>query len=71
MKTSQNEIVLTCYRNALKNANTPIGHNIAFLKNTLGIDIDNNEITRILAYQKYTLLLNKVCYCQIKNVTSC
>ena len=45
MKTSQDEIVLICYRNAVKNANTPIGHNIAFLRNTLGIDIDNNEIT--------------------------
>ena len=45
MKTSQNDIVLTCYRNAVRNANTPIGHNIAFLRNTLGIDIDNNEIT--------------------------
>ena len=45
MKTSQNEIVLTCYRNAVRNANTPIGHNIAFLRNTLGIDIDNNETT--------------------------
>ena len=45
MKASQNEIVLTCYRNAVRNANTPIGHNIAFLRNTLGIDIDNNEIT--------------------------
>ena len=44
MKTSQNEIVLTCYRNAVRNANTPIGHNIAFLRNKLGIDIDNNEI---------------------------
>ena len=45
MKIRQNEIVLTCYRNAVRNANTPIGHNIAFLRNTLGIDIDNNEIT--------------------------
>ena len=45
MKTSQNEIVLTCYRNTVRNADTPIGHNIAFLGNTLGIDIDNNEIT--------------------------
>ena len=45
MKTSQNEIVLTCYRNAVRNANTPIWHNIAFLRNTLGIDIDNNETT--------------------------
>ena len=36
MKTSQNEIVLTCYRNAVRNANTPIRHNIAFLRNTLG-----------------------------------
>ena len=32
------------YRNAVRNANTPIGHNIAFLRNTLGIDIDNYEI---------------------------
>ena len=45
MKTSQNEIVITCYHNAVRNANTPIGHNIAFLRNTLGIDINNNEIT--------------------------
>ena len=43
MKTSQNEIVLTCYRNAVRNANTPIEHNIAFLRNRFGIDIDNNE----------------------------
>ena len=65
MKTSQNEIVLTCYRNAVRNANTPIGHNIAFLRNTLGIHIDNNEITSVfLAYQKCTLLMNNVCYCQ-------
>ena len=45
MKTSQNKIVLTFYRNAVRNANTPIGHNIAFLRNTLGTDIDNYEIT--------------------------
>ena len=45
MKTSQNEILLTCCRNAVRNANTPIGHNIAFLKNTLRIDIENNETT--------------------------
>ena len=45
MKTSLSEIVLTCYRNAARNANTPFGPNIAFLRNTLGIDIDNNEIT--------------------------
>ena len=47
MKTNQNEIVLTCYRNAVRNANTvntPIGHNITFLRNTLGIDINNNGI---------------------------
>ena len=43
MKTSRNKIALTCYRNAVRNANTPIGHNIAFLRNTLGIDIDNND----------------------------
>ena len=45
MKTSQNGIVLICYRKTVRNANTPIGHNITFLRYTLGIDIDNNEIT--------------------------
>ena len=44
MKTGQNKIVLTCYRNAVRNANTPIVHNIAFLGNAVGIDIDNDEI---------------------------
>ena len=55
MKTSQNEIVLTCYRNAVRNANTPIWHNIAFLKNTLGIGIDNNEITSDVSLPKVYL----------------
>ena len=55
MKTSQNEIVLTCHRNAVNNANTPIGHNIALLKNTLGIDIDNNEITPDISLPKVYL----------------
>ena len=55
MKTSQNEIVLTCYRNAVRNANTPIVHNIAFLRNTLGIDIDNNEITPDISLPKVYL----------------
>ena len=45
MKTSQDKIVLTCYRNAVRNANTPVRYNIGFLRNTLGIDIDNNKIT--------------------------
>ena len=49
---SQNKIVLTCYRNAVRNANTTIGHNIAFLRNTLGIDIDNNEITLDISLPK-------------------
>ena len=55
MKTSQNEIVLTCYRNAVRNANTPIGQNIAFLRNTLGIDIDNNETTPDIRLSKVYL----------------
>ena len=55
IKTSQNEIVLTCYRNAVSNANTPIGQNIAFLRNTLGIDIDNNEITPDISLPKVYL----------------
>ena len=52
MKTSQNKIVLTCYRNAVRNANKLNGHNIAFLRNTLGIDIDNNEITTDISLPK-------------------
>ena len=49
MKTSQNE---TCYRNAVRNANTPMGHINAFLRNTLGIDIGNNEITPDISLPK-------------------
>ena len=45
MKTCENKIVLTCYRNAIRNANTHIGHNIVFLRSTFGIGIVNNEIT--------------------------
>ena len=56
MKTSQNEIVLIGYRSAVRNANTPIGHNIAFLKNTFGIDIDNNEITPDISLPKVYVL---------------
>ena len=52
MKTSQNENVITCYCNSVRNANTPIGLNIAFLRNTLGIDIDNNEITPNISLPK-------------------
>ena len=52
MKTCQNEIVLTCYRNGVRNANTPIGHNITFLRNTLGINIDNKEITPDISLPK-------------------
>ena len=55
MKTSENEIVLTCYCDAIRNANTLIGHNIAFLRNTLEIDIDNNEITPDISLPKVYL----------------
>ena len=55
MKTSQNEIVLTCYRNAVRNANIPIRHNIALLKNTLRIGIDNNEIMPDISLPKVYL----------------
>ena len=50
MTTSQNEIVLTCYRNTVRNTNRPIG-----LKKTLGIDIDNNEITPDISLLKMYL----------------
>ena len=47
-KTSENEIVLTGHRNAIRNTNTPIGQDIAFLRNTFGTDIVNNEITSFI-----------------------
>ena len=52
LKISHNKIILTCYRNAVRSANTPIGHNIAFLRNTLGIGFDNNEITPDISLSK-------------------
>ena len=55
MKTRQNEIVLTCCRNVVRNANTPVEHNIAFLRNTLGMDIDNNEIMPDISLPKVYL----------------
>ena len=65
MKTSENEIVLTCYRNAIRNANTQIGHNIAFLRKPFEIDIVNKETTPCinlptvhLTIQKLVLLSN-------------
>ena len=60
MKISQNEIVLTCYRNAVRNAKAPIEHNIAFLRNTLKIDIDNNEIAPDISLTK-VYLTNEQC----------
>ena len=42
MKTSQNETVLSCYYNAVRNAITPTWYDIAFLRSTFGFDIDNN-----------------------------
>ena len=62
MKNSQNEIVLTCFRDAL-NANTPIWNNIAFLRNTFGIDIDSNEITPFINLSSMYLTNNNLCYC--------
>ena len=50
MKNSQNKIALNCYRNALRNSKTPIGQSIAFLRNTFGNDIDNNEITLFINF---------------------
>ena len=41
-------------RNAGRNANTPIGHTIAHLRNTLGIDIAN-EITPDISLPKVYL----------------
>ena len=72
MKTCQNEIVLTPYRNAVRNVNTPIGHNIAFLRITLGIDIDNYEITPDISLPKvYLANEQRVLLSNLKNVNSC
>ena len=39
MKQCRNYIVRACFNNAMQNARTPLGHNLAFFRNKYGIDI--------------------------------
>ena len=39
MKQCRNYIVRACLTNAMHNARTPLGHNLAFFRNKYGIDI--------------------------------
>ena len=39
MKQCHNYIVRACLTNAMQNARTPLGHNLAFFRNKYGIDI--------------------------------
>ena len=43
----------------MRNANTPIGHNIAFLRNTFGTNIVNYEITQYINLQTVHLTIEQ------------
>ena len=43
MKQCRNYIVRACFNNAMQNARTPLGHNLAFFRNKYGIDIFCDE----------------------------
>ena len=40
MNSSRNTIVYTCYKNAVGNANTSMGSNIAYYENKYGIEVN-------------------------------
>ena len=41
MASSHNIIVYTCYKNAVGNANTPMGSNIAYFRNKYVIEVNS------------------------------
>ena len=54
MAGSHNIIVCTCYKNAVGNANTPIGSNIAYFRDKYGIELNNlsKNITNLVSEPK-------------------
>ena len=54
MASSHNIIVYTCYNNAIGNANTPMGSNIAYFRDKYGIELNSlsKNITNLVSEPK-------------------
>ena len=54
MASSHNIIVYTCYKNAIGNANTPMGSNIAYFRDKYGIELNSlpKNITNLVSEPK-------------------
>ncbi len=50
MKHCSNNIVNACFKQACQNANSPIGHNIAYLRNIYGVDIKHHSINVCMSH---------------------
>ena len=52
--SSYNIVVYTCYKNAVGNANTPMGSNIAYFRNKYGIEVNrlSKNITKLVSEPK-------------------
>ena len=54
MASSHNVIVYTCYKNAVGNANTPMGSNIAYFRDKYSIEVNklSKNITKLVSKSK-------------------
>ena len=54
MASSHNIIVYTCYKNAIGNANTSMGSNIAYFRDKYGIEVNrlSKNITKLVSEPK-------------------
>ena len=54
MASSHNIIVYTCYKNAVGNANTPMGSNIAYFRDKYGIEVNrlSKNIVKLVSEPK-------------------
>ena len=62
MASSHNIIVYTCYKNAVGNANTSMGSNIAYLRDKYGIEVNrlSKNITKSVSEPKLSTEQNIV-----------
>ena len=49
MKNCSNNIVNVCFNKACTDANSPMGHNFAFLRNLYGVDIKYNSVNACMS----------------------
>ena len=52
MAHSCNHIVKTCFDHAMQNANTPIGHNLAFIRNSYGFNISEHTMSDCIRFSR-------------------